>query len=138
STDQLASREAPQLCSRFGALDRLIFREPLVAANQRGARARATTAPAQSDRRRGPRIHRSAGWRRATGGSTKVVLGRQRVVGGASALEVRGWRTDPVASERRLRCRVRSGSTAREVRSFPRSEARRRLAALAVHVASAK
>src|SRR5690606_28868309 len=37
-----------------------------------------------------------------------------------------------------LRCRVRSGATAREVRSFPRSEARRRLAALAVHVASAK
>src|SRR5690606_32473559 len=41
------------------------------------------------------------------------------------------------APERRLRCRVRSGST-RVVRSFPRSEARRHLAAPAVHVASAK
>src|SRR5690606_37925833 len=50
----------------------------------------------------------------------------------------RGLRTAPVAPERWLRCRVKSGSTAREVRSFPRSEARRRLAALAVHVASAK
>src|SRR5690606_27150560 len=42
------------------------------------------------------------------------------------------------APERWLRCRIRAGCTAREVRSFPRSEARRRLAALAVHVASAK
>src|SRR5690606_41573388 len=37
-----------------------------------------------------------------------------------------------------LRCRVRSGSAAREVGSFSRSEAGRRLAAPAVHVASAK
>src|SRR5690606_15826380 len=42
------------------------------------------------------------------------------------------------APERWLRCRVRSGSSARVARSFPRSEGRRRLAALAVHVASAK
>src|SRR5690606_40523451 len=56
--------------------------------------------------------------------------GRRSARGG----EGRGLR---VASERWLRCRVRSGSTARAVRSFPRSEARRRPAAPAVPVASA-
>src|SRR5690606_21446364 len=48
----------------------------------------------------------------------------------------RGLRTDHVASKRWLRCRVKSGCTAREVSSFPRSGARRRLAAPAVPEAS--